>query len=269
MAQINSQRRFIFRGIALPFGGRVISRGGTANAQTIAGPPSSALAVVGGKHRVVSRGSSFQDVFKWGATVAQSEGVELAVGTYRTTVTSSIADVAATNKPFVFTAGLLKISMVADHTQTGQPSITPSEIVFGGDKGMSLDGLPIELEFDTDLKDFPTFSEFEKKYREDRAFFDKYQNVLTHPDGAGKFGDPLPRTPSGYVETSFVHRIRYKKKWRNGNVLYLKGFGRLHFGEVLMKDNNRRVTMVRLDMGSDTEADVVCAEVDPNGSWGN
>ena len=269
MPQTSTTRRFIFRGNALPFGGRIIRRAGKENHETIPGPPSSALPVTGGKSKATSRGSSYLDIFRWGATLAQSEGSMLPDGSVRTTVTSSVSDAYAHNKPHVFEAGTIKVSMVSDHPHTGQPSFAPSELVFGGDKGMQLEGLPIELEFDNDLKDYPTFEAFEKEYQTNRAFFDKYQKCLQHPAGVGKFGDPLPRLESGYVELSFVRRIRYKKKWRDGNMLSFKGFGRIYFGEVLMKESSRRVTMVRLAMGSDTEADVTLAEADPNGSWGN
>jgi len=262
-------RRFIFRGNALPFGGRIHKRGGKPHHETIPGSPTSALPVSGGKSRAASRGSAYLDVFRWGATLAQSEGQVLPDGTVRTSVTSSVASVYAHNKPHIFEAGLLRVSMVADHPHTGQPAIIPSEIVFGGDKGMQLEGSPIELEFDNDLKDFPTFEAFEAEYKSNRAFFDKYQRCLKHPAGPPNFGDPLPRLPSGYVELSFVRRVRYKKKWRDGNVLSFKGFGQIHFGEVLMKETSRRVTMARLAMGSDTGADVSMAEADPNGSWGN
>jgi hypothetical protein len=69
------------------------------------------------------------------------------------------------------------------------------------------------------------------------------------------------------VELSFVSRVRYKNKWRDGNVLSFKGFGHIYFGEVMMKECCRRVTMVRLKMGSDDGGDVSMAEADPNGSW--
>ena len=53
-----------------------------------------------------------------------------------------------------------------------------------------------------------------------------------------------------------------------GHILRLTGFGTIYFGEVLIKDDNRRLTMVRLEMGSAVRADVAYAEADPNGNWG-
>ena len=50
-------------------------------------------------------------------------------------------------------------------------------------------------------------------------------------------------------------------------MLKLTGFGTIYFGEVLMNANNRRLTMVRLEMGSALKAGVAYAEADPNGTW--
>lgn len=235
--------RLIFHGNAVPFGGRIVSISGKPFLASIPGPPSSSLAVVGGWSRAPSTGSSYRDIFKWGDTVADSKGEMRADGHFITTVTSSIADVHAKNDPFSFEAGRLSITIVSDHFKPEEePSIAPTEIVL---EGLQLDGQPIELDRDTDLIDYPTFTGY----------------CLKHPSG--------PRTSGGYVVTSFVRSIRWKKKKIQGNVLSLKGFGSIYFGEVLMNEYNRRVTLVRLAMGSTVEAEAACAEADPNGTWGN
>ena len=50
-------------------------------------------------------------------------------------------------------------------------------------------------------------------------------------------------------------------------MLRFEGFGSIYFGEVIMNEYNRRFTLVRVEMGSDVEANVAFAEGDPNGSW--
>src|SRR5439155_2736171 len=106
--------RFIFHGNAMPFGGRMVSIGGKPFLDVIPGPPSGSLAVVGGWTRAVSKGSSYRDIFSWGATLANSRGELRADGHFITTVTSSIADVRAMNDPFPFEAGSLSITIVSD-----------------------------------------------------------------------------------------------------------------------------------------------------------
>ena len=74
---------------------------------------------------------------------------------------------------------------------------------------------------------------------------------------------------NGYVVTSIVKAIRWRKRSYEGNRLYLKGFGALYFGELLMNETNRRLTMVRFAMGSEMGALAAAGEADPNGEWTN
>jgi hypothetical protein len=122
------------------------------------------------------------------------------------------------------------------------------------------------LEIDDDLSAFPTFAAFNAAYRRKRDVFEKHQMTLRHK-GERKFGSSLPRGASGYVLTSIVRRIKWRRKVYEGNVLSFKGFGSIYFGELLMNENNRRLTMVRLEMGSAMRASAGIGETDPNGTW--
>ena len=72
---------------------------------------------------------------------------------------------------------------------------------------------------------------------------------------------------NGFVQCSIVRSITWGGQKIAGHVLTKKGFGSIYFGEMLINENNRRVTLVRVKMGSDTEAEATFAESDPNGSW--
>jgi hypothetical protein len=157
--------------------------------------------------------------------------------------------------------------MVSDHFNLGPASIRITEAVFGGTTGMKLGGDRIEVVYNDDLDKNPTFSGFQDKYQTNKAFFNRHQNKLN--PGNVSFGDPIPRTPGGYAITSIVRQVKWRGKTYNGNTLTLAGFGTIYFGEVLMNENNRRLTMVRLHMGSDLGAHAAYAEADPNGTWGN
>jgi hypothetical protein len=265
MSKQTDKPRFIFHGNAMPFGGRIVNIAGKPFLDTIPGAPSAALTVAGGRSRATSRGSSYRDFFRWGATLADAKGELRADGHYITRVTSSITDFQAKNKPFLFEADDLRMTMVSDHYVEGQPTIIPTQTLFGG---MRLDGKPLELEWDDDLASYPTFNHFQEKYRSDEGFFRKYRTGAKQATDAAGFGEPLTRTPGGFVAFSFVRRIFWNKKKILGNHLYLRGFGSLYFGEVLMSESNRRVTTVRLVMGCTVDAEVACAEADPNGTWG-
>lgn len=250
----------------MPFGGRITSNNNVPTLAVIPGPPAAALAVVGGFSRGSGGAAKPHDSFSWAATLAEARGELLTNGHYQTKVTSSISKVWARNNPHIFEAGLLRVTLVSDHASQSKASIRLTEAVFGGPEGMRLDGDPIEVETNNDLSNNPTMDAFEDKYQTDRAFFTRNQTSLL--SASVSFGDPMPRTSGGYAMTSIVQRVKWRNKTYNGNVLQLSGFGTLYFGEVLMNDNNRRLTMVRLRMGSALGAEVAYAEADPNGTWG-
>ena len=51
------------------------------------------------------------------------------------------------------------------------------------------------------------------------------------------------------------------------NTVIVKDFGRIFFGEVLISATARRVTMIRLELGSDEGGSAGGPDVDINGSW--
>jgi hypothetical protein len=273
MATTADPARFIYHGNAMPLGGRIKGIGGTPAPRLIPCPPTSALTVAGGLSRITGTGSSFEDIVAWGATVAESRGEEVG-DRHITTVTVSVADFAAVNEPHKFKAAMLKATIASDHPRRGQPSIAPSEILFAG---LSLNGKEIRVEFDDDFRRDATFAAFEERYRTSERFFRKYQNRCRRPGlRAGKFGERLPRI-GGYVSTSIVKCIHYDGEHIDGHVLTFPGFGRIYLGELLMNENNKRLTMLRSVMkagdgiasgGGGVDAEIACAEADPNGSWG-
>lgn len=78
---------------------------------------------------------------------------------------------------------------------------------------------------------------------------------------------------SGTIYGTVVKPLR----WANGreyphsvikdHTVYVPGFGKLVFGEILITDFSRRLTMLRLELGSPEKGDVAFAEVETNGVW--
>jgi hypothetical protein len=265
MSRKQNGPRYIFRGEATPFGARIEAVNEKPNYELIKGPPAAALSAVGGWSIATSSGSCCHDSFKWGATVADCKGEWKGGQLYVSTGMASIADVYIKNNPHVFEASQLRIRVVSeDDDLYGQPRIAPRETVF---EGMRLDEQSITVTYDVDdLTKFPTFDEFEREYQTNRSFFDKYQPALRRFPDAGEFGAPLPRTPGGYTPIPFVRKVKWKEEIQ-GNVLSLKGFGNIHFGEVLMGEYSRRVTMVRLELGCALRGSASLAGTDPGGTW--
>jgi hypothetical protein len=249
----------------MPFGGRITKVNEKPSLSLIPGPPAAALAVTGGLSQATGGPANPHPAFRWASTVAEARGELQTGGNYVTTVTSAIMQAAATNTPHIFEADVLRAVLVSTHAPVNKPaSIRIQEAVFGGNLGIRLDGDKITVETHSDLNLAPTMDAFEDKYQTDKAFFDRHQLAFK----TGSFGDPIPKTSSGYVITSIVRRLRWRGQTIEGHILRLSGFGTLYFGEVVMNDNARRLTMVRLRMGSALGAEVAYAEAEPNGTWG-
>jgi hypothetical protein len=262
-----ADRRFIYRGNAIPLGGQVYRVGEKRVSKSIASPAASSLTVVGGASHSTVAGSTFEDIFSWGDCLADSSGAVNAKGSAVTTVTARIKNFRARNKPIVFETDLLGVTVVSDHPVRGQPSIAPTEVAFYKKK-MTFNKLPVTL--DVDLNTFQTLATLEsldREFRTNRKFFDSYVGRFRRKRSSPpSFGSSIPRI-SGYVSCSIVSGITWGDRKIPGNVLQLDGFGSIYFGEMLINEYNRRLTLVRLRMGSDVEADTALAEVDPNGSW--
>lgn len=81
----------------------------------------------------------------------------------------------------------------------------------------------------------------------------------------------LPES-NGLVYTTIVEKMAWTDKQHpdatiDGNVLIVPDFGRIFFGELFVNEYSRRLTMVRLDLGSPTGGDGTMAEAETNGSY--
>jgi hypothetical protein len=257
--------RFVFRGSAVPIGGRIFRVGTDPTPYSLQSPPASALSVVGGHCDAASSGGVFRDIFSWGPTVAQSQGDQKPDGSTVTTLTASIQNVQAVNAPNVFKASSLKLTLVSTYPAQGQPSIVP-QVDFGH---MFLNDKEISLSTDMDdLCRLSTFERFDYAFQNDKSVWSKYRARFLSPTGTPpEFHQPIPRVSNGYRACSLVNGIKWGSKKIAGNVLELTGFGKIYFGEILMNEYSRRFTLVRLSMGSNVQADVGIVDGDPNGSW--
>src|SRR5262249_59504357 len=91
-----------------------------------------------------------------------------------------------------------------------------------------------------------------------------------HPSpGAGRLLESHP----GTLYTTIVKSIRWAGDPFPGahiedNMVRIPDFGRLFFGELLIARYERRLTMMRGVLGSDSGGDASTGDVQDNGSWG-
>jgi hypothetical protein len=269
--------RFIFHGNAVAAGVFITRIGQDFEPKVPPVHGESSLPVIGGHSESLVPGSDpkFSNVFSYGECRTQADGaVQRRVGI--TTVNASVREVRMINRPsqgeaadmnpIEFHAGLLSVAMRSTHPRKGEPRIEFAEKPHFD--GLSLNNLPIEIELRQPLMDLSRMADLENKYRTNRKFFDDCRNAFMCPDPKRPpaFGQRIPRM-NGYALCSIVRSIKWGGERIEGHVLTKKGFGSIYFGEMLVHETNRRVTLVRVKMGSDTEAEATFAEGDPNGTW--
>lgn len=149
-----------------------------------------------------------------------------------------------------------------------EPTITPIGSHF---ENLRIAGCPIEPELDTDLFNrFGTFESFRKAYDGDQQYRERMQAVFLW--GKPKFevpeflrerynwfaGDKFPES-KGIVLCSLVKGFKTKcgelktncaELKVYGNVIEVPQFGKVYLGEVMLKQYEREVTMLRLELGS-------------------
>jgi hypothetical protein len=167
--------------------------------------------------------------------------------------------------PIEFRAVALSLSMRSTHPPKGQPRIE-----FIGRPlydGLSLDGQPVQLELNDEFMQLARWRDLEHRFRTNRRFFDSCPFGLTNPKRPLAFGQDIPYSAGSYALCSFVRSIKWGGQTIPGHVLIQPGFGAIYFGEILLNDRERRVTMVRMQLGCENAGQAVFAEADPNGTF--
>jgi hypothetical protein len=235
------EKRFIFRGNAVGAAAHIHR----PEDLIIWVQGASSLPVIGGYSRSTAGAATFGDVLSLKSVRTQATGdfsdKENAYSTLANAVVKGL------NVNGRLTADSLEATLHASDPGDGsEPSIsaTDTEII-----NLRLDGYPISVTIDKDLCD---------RYVTREALIRAYKKK----SGKGR----IPEA-GGYIVTSIVSEIRTKhpKAKVDGNVIILNGFGRIFLGELLITGNSRRLTLLRLKLGSPIEGDVACAEVETNG----
>ena len=95
--------------------------------------------------------------------------------------------------------------------------------------------------------------------------------ALIHPTPKRSRAMKLPES-NGLVFCTIVEKMYWDGKPHpdatiDGNALVVPDFGRVFFGEMFISDCSRRLTMVRLDLGSPTGGESTLAEAEANGPY--
>jgi hypothetical protein len=193
-----------------------------------------------------------------------------------TRVSAEIKDVVVGSGPTL----KVKLLRATLHSQSplgsGQPSIKP--IAEGRQttiEGVFIDGHELIVELN-----LPVFRKCDTHAKlltavDDPQFVKQHGHCLFMRSGIDKRLTP----PAGRLVTShqsihgtIVNKLRWRGKPFPGaqidhHSVKIPKFGRIYFGEILVADRSRRLTMMRVKLGSPIGGDVAFASSEPNGVW--
>jgi hypothetical protein len=257
------EKRFIFRGSAVGVAGHISK----PEDLIIWVQGASTLPVIGGYSRSDVGQAAFGDVLSFQSVRTQATGdLSERENAYKTLANSVVKQLDVNGR---LTADSLEATLTSTHPVDGkEPSIVPT-----GTKitNLRLDGYPLNVKLDIELfTKYATRESLSRAYSTDDAFFRRYggrfqrsEQSPTPPSGPRQ----IPEV-NGYIVCSIVSEIQtdHPRAIIDGHVIKLEGFGRIFVGELLITSISRRLTLLRLALGSPIVGDVLCTEVETNGS---
>jgi len=282
---MDMRRRFVFRGNASVIGGRIVR----PKDQIIDSSTASSLTVAGGRSRSAAKAMKFGDWVSFGSASTSAEGlfddvkqqIEVSYGrvaedalTTSTNVDADVTNLSVGDKPKLTIKHLHASLMSRSPAASGEPAIA-----VGNDTvidGAAVDGfglivtlaIPLFQRYDTQAKLLTA--------ADDPQFVKRSGgHLLMKATGRGKDAAP-PTTLQTYpaVYATIVRSIKWAGDPYPGatieqHVVTVPDFGKIFFGELLITDLSRRLTMLRLELGSPIGGFIACAEGESNGSWSN
>jgi hypothetical protein len=271
------RRRFVFRGNAAAFGGRFVR----PDDVFLEMPGASSLSVVGGRSVSTFTGPAdkFKGYFSFESASTFAEGkfddraqaVELTHGRVKEeTLVTSTRVRAEINTLTVGTEKRLTVGrMVAELLSTSpkagsrEPSIPVGEVSISG---LAIDGFRLRITFNS------------KPFIEQDTHARVLRGVAS-PAFVKQFGKQFFVGRGGVLKNRRqVHAtLATKVEWEGeqnpraeivGNhMIVVKDFGRIFFGEVLIAAGSRRLTLMRLELGSDGGGMAGGPDIDINGGY--
>jgi hypothetical protein len=272
------QRRFVFRGNAAAYGGRIYR----PNDVIIEAKGASSLPVAGGRCVATLAPVRFGEVFRAGRASTLAEGffddrrqaVELTNRRVTaesvpssTLVSAQIEGLAIGRTPKLTIERIQAAVRGRSPSGSREPGIVCDQTVI---KGVAIGGYKLIVELDAEIfRKHDTRSKLVSA-ADDKRFVKANGAALFMHDGGGRPARLLESC--GIIHATIVKELRWAGKPYPGatidqNSVKVPELGRVFFGELLISYASRRLTMVRLDLGSTDGGFVACADFDVNGTW--
>ena len=255
-------RRFIFHGHACAYSGRLYR----PEDITIPSPASSVLSVAGGYAEASGKQQRFNPYLSVGKSLVSTHGkfddrkqaIAMTHGRIGedALVTSTVCaveinDIAADAKRLQVKQ--IKARLIATSPKrSNEPPIRLAKNT--AIRGVSIDGYVLRVALD--LERFETCDTFDAIVK----------------TASGKAGGPVCEQHGSLIYTTIVRDLKWAGKAHptakiEGHGIYVPGFGRVFFGEILIERASRRLTMMRAHLGSPIGLRVGFGDVGANGSW--
>jgi len=178
------------------------------------------------------------------------------------------------------TADMVRANLIAKAPRNGQESS-----ITCGPKGLVLRGLEYRIEGDRRVYRLgvafaqapffalSTWSGLTRRYLESEEFEKETGIELFAPPASSRSRRKAFPAVGGHVYTSVVSALAWDKGVEPpgssiaGHKLTLPGMGVIYFGEMMINECSRRLTMMRVHLGSDFGGEAVVGDVRDNGSW--
>jgi hypothetical protein len=280
------RRRFIFRGNASAIGGRIVR----PTDIIVDSNPASSLTVAGGRSIARAKATRFGEWVSFGAATTSAEGlfddvkqqIEFTFGrvpedalTTSTRVSADVTNLSVGDKPKLTIKHLNGSLSSKSPTGSGEPSIAVHNdtIIEGaaiGGRGLIIElAIPLFQRYDTRSKLLMAADDPEIVKRSGKSLF-----MSSKVDRAAALITGRLVQSYGTTYATIVKSIKWAGEAYDGakidhNVVIVPNFGKIFFGEILITDLSRRLTMLRLELGSPIGGALCSAEVENNGSWSN
>jgi hypothetical protein len=278
--------RYIFRGNAVAVSGHIRR----PKDMPIVSQAPAVVGVTGGVSRGDARDANFGDILRFASASSEvvadfqepTTAVDFTHGNHaqnklptRTTVSTSVEGITMVNADArtrrTLTVGKIAAQLVSEWP--GSNRQTSVRIPAVAINVLKLDEFELEVTFHNKL-----FSELDTRYKLARAyqgsddFFKKFGHLFFFPAGKAARLNLLRKMPqaAGVTMCTIVESIHWKgapnpnAEIRGNSVVY-RDFGTMYLGELLVSDFERRLTMMRIQLGSPEGGDVCFVETQTNG----
>lgn len=269
--------RFLYRANALALGGSV----GQPEPALIPSQASVALSIDGGQ------GQAESGPFRHGGLVSFERAWAQVLGSrpkpggpYETLAQVTVEGVSVQG---MVTADRMVARLVSQHVGTSgsEPKIIPLGSTF---ENLRIAGRTVRYDdLSSVFTDLATFGSVRDSYARDEAFqklarscfwwggcpeklpSDLPDELRERHEWLAQNASACPPVSHGTVLTSIVGNVRVDGLASYANCVVVPGFGRVYLGELLIQEDSRRLTMLRLDLGSPGEGKIVMDATETNG----